>query len=127
MKLGTLFAIVVAAALATPFDAGSQAKDPAASRPGAAADRATTPAPGSSSAGASSDTVPGSAAMFNRLDTNSDGSISREEANAAPAIVIIFTDVDTNSDGSLSKGEWSSYKWPSSPDPAGSSSGATAK
>jgi Ca2+-binding EF-hand superfamily protein len=44
--------------------------------------------------------------MFNGLDTNKDGSISRAEAAAAPALVVIFADTDKNADGQLSAVEF---------------------
>lgn len=40
--------------------------------------------------------------FFDKLDTNSDGSISRAEAQASPALVIVFPATDTNSDGAIS-------------------------
>ena len=95
MKSKTLLALAVAGAFLVPLETGAQqTNDPAASSRGAASQR-------------------GSAGQFNRLDTNKDGSISREEAAAAPDIVVIFTTLDTNSDNQISKGEWSNFQnWP---------------
>jgi hypothetical protein len=105
MKFKTLPAIATAGAFAALLAACAQ----------------TNP-PGSSS-GASAP-ARGSAAQFNRLDTNSNGSISREEAVSAPDIVVIFTNLDTNSDEQISQSEWSSYNWAAAP--ASSSAGASA-
>jgi hypothetical protein len=43
---------------------------------------------------------------FDQLDSNHNGTISREEAAAAPALVIIFADTDTNGDGNISATEF---------------------
>ena len=40
--------------------------------------------------------------VFDQLDTNRDGIISRAEAEASPELVAIFVTMDANSDGSLS-------------------------
>jgi Ca2+-binding EF-hand superfamily protein len=39
---------------------------------------------------------------FKSLDTNSDGKISRAEAQASPELMLIFVPTDTNSDGEIS-------------------------
>jgi Ca2+-binding EF-hand superfamily protein len=44
--------------------------------------------------------------LFDQLDTNGNGSISRGEAEASPALVIIFVEVDANGDGQLSAAEF---------------------
>lgn len=44
--------------------------------------------------------------LFNQLDANSSGSVSRAEAQANPALMLIFVDMDTNGDGELSAAEW---------------------
>jgi hypothetical protein len=44
--------------------------------------------------------------IFDRLDTNHDGMISRSEAQADPDLVAIFVDMDANSDGQLSPVEF---------------------
>jgi hypothetical protein len=43
---------------------------------------------------------------FDQLDTNKDGMISRQEADASPELVIIFVESDTNSDNNLSPAEF---------------------
>jgi hypothetical protein len=43
---------------------------------------------------------------FDQLDSNKDGRISRQEAEASPELVIIFIESDTNSDNSLSPTEF---------------------
>ncbi len=40
--------------------------------------------------------------VFDRLDTNRDGMISRAESDADPDLVAVFVTMDTNSDGTLS-------------------------
>ena len=44
--------------------------------------------------------------LFDQLDANKSGSVSRTEAQASPALMLIFVDVDANADGELSAGEW---------------------
>jgi hypothetical protein len=106
MKSKTLLALAAASAFLVPLETGAQqTNDPAASARGAASQR-------------------GSAAQFNRLDTNKNGSISREEAAAAPDIIVIFPVLDTNSDNQVSQGEWNAYNWAAAP--ASSSAGASA-
>jgi hypothetical protein len=39
--------------------------------------------------------------LFQSLDTNNDGQISKAEAAASPALVILFPATDTNSDGAI--------------------------
>lgn len=46
------------------------------------------------------------AAMFKSLDTDNNGYISAEEANANPALVDAFGEADTNGDGQLSMDEF---------------------
>jgi hypothetical protein len=104
MKSATLLALAVASAFVVPLDACAQSKDPADSSRGAASQR-------------------GSSAQFNRLDTNKNGSLSREEAGAAPDIIVIFPALDTNSDNQVSQGEWNAYNWASAP--PSSSAGAS--
>ncbi|MDB5925189.1 MAG: hypothetical protein JWN13_4125 [Betaproteobacteria bacterium] len=45
--------------------------------------------------------------MFDRLDTNHDGTISRSEAEASPDLMAIFVDTDANGDAVLSVAEFS--------------------
>ena len=44
--------------------------------------------------------------LFQRLDANQSGSVSRSEAEVAPALVVIFVEMDTNDDGELSAAEF---------------------
>jgi hypothetical protein len=44
--------------------------------------------------------------VFDQLDTNRDGMISRSEAEASPDLVAIFVTTDANSDSSLSRVEF---------------------
>ena len=44
--------------------------------------------------------------LFDRLDANNSGSVSRAEAQASPALVLIFVERDTDADGELSAAEW---------------------
>jgi hypothetical protein len=44
--------------------------------------------------------------MFDQLDTNHDGVISRSEAEANPDLIVIFIKTDTNQDGVLSATEF---------------------
>jgi hypothetical protein len=43
---------------------------------------------------------------FDKLDTNSDGYISRSEAQASPEFLIIFLDTDTDNDQRISPAEF---------------------
>ena len=44
--------------------------------------------------------------LFERLDANKSGSVSRAEAQASPALVLIFVEMDTDANGELSVAEW---------------------
>lgn len=44
--------------------------------------------------------------LFDKLDANHNGSISRDEAQESPALVVIFVETDANSDGELSDSEF---------------------
>jgi hypothetical protein len=46
------------------------------------------------------------AQMFNQVDANHNGSISRGEAGVSPPLVVIFTQMDTNGDGVLDAAEF---------------------
>lgn len=47
---------------------------------------------------------------FSSLDANSDGKLSREEAQASPTLVGVFVEADTDKSGSLSSSEYSKAK-----------------
>lgn len=87
MKLKTLIAVAVAGAFAAPFaaSAGSdniQIAQAATSQPQA-----------------------GSAALFERLDRNKDGFVSRDEARDATELQGRFAELDKDNDGKISRGE----------------------
>ena len=44
--------------------------------------------------------------MFDRLDTNHDGMLSRSEAEASPELMAIFVDTDANGDAVISIAEF---------------------
>ena len=44
--------------------------------------------------------------LFDKLDSNKSGSVSRAEAEATPALVVIFVEMDANGDGELSAAEF---------------------
>lgn len=44
--------------------------------------------------------------LFDKLDSNKSGSVSRVEAQEAPGLVVIFIETDANSDGELSAAEF---------------------
>jgi len=44
--------------------------------------------------------------LFDKLDANQSGGISRAEARETPALVVIFVEMDANADGELSAGEF---------------------
>ena len=44
--------------------------------------------------------------LFEKLDADRSGSISRPEAEASPPLLVIFIDMDANSDGELSAAEF---------------------
>jgi Ca2+-binding EF-hand superfamily protein len=83
-----------------------------------AAGGATSPAQGASSTPGSTSKAQGTKRSmhvrqgqtrkqtFDRLDTNHDGMISREEAQADPDLIIIFVDADADKDGQLSPAEF---------------------
>lgn len=67
--------------------------------------RAQGTAPAAPAAQGSS-TDAGSAAAFARADTNRDGKLSREEAQALPAVAQRFEKADADADGQLSRAEF---------------------
>lgn len=44
--------------------------------------------------------------LFDKLDANKSGSISRAEAQPEPALVVIFVETDANGDGEISVAEF---------------------
>jgi hypothetical protein len=44
--------------------------------------------------------------LFERLDANKSGTVSRAEAQQSPPLMVIFVEMDANSDGELSAVEW---------------------
>jgi Ca2+-binding EF-hand superfamily protein len=44
--------------------------------------------------------------MFDKLDANSNGSVTRAEAAGTPALIVIFAETDANGDGEISRAEW---------------------
>jgi hypothetical protein len=47
---------------------------------------------------------------INRLDTNKDGQISRDEANGHPKLIKGFNRIDINKDGQLTRDEFRAFK-----------------
>jgi Ca2+-binding EF-hand superfamily protein len=44
--------------------------------------------------------------LFDKTDANSNGTISRAEAQTVPALMVIFVEMDANGDGELSSSEF---------------------
>jgi Ca2+-binding EF-hand superfamily protein len=44
--------------------------------------------------------------LFDKTDANSNGTISRAEAQSVPALMVIFVEMDANGDGELSTSEF---------------------
>jgi len=95
MKLKTLIAMAVAGSFAAAFAAPTSADNDKA------AQSKTEKAPGSSAAGR----TPGSEALFDRLDRNKDGFVTRDEARDATELQGRFAELDKDNDGKLSLGE----------------------
>lgn len=95
MNRKTLIAAAVACALA-PF-AASADNDKVQPAPGSKSEKAL----GSSASGRTT----GSAALFERLDKNSDGFVTRDEARDATELQGRFAELDKDNDGKLSAGE----------------------
>jgi len=90
MNWKTLAAAAVAAAFALPF-AASADNDKAKSEK----------ASGSSASGRTT----GSAALFDRLDRNRDGFVTRDEARDATELQGRFAEMDKDNDGKISRSE----------------------
>jgi hypothetical protein len=67
----------------------------------------TTPPPSTPS--------PAMAAIFDKLDTNHDGKLSKEEAQAEPTVAMNFANADTDHDGAISREEFFAAFKPRSP------------
>ena len=102
MKRRTLIALSIAAGFALPLSVQA-ADDKAKSSGSTATPSASQGASGSASTGGSADSS-GAAKMFEQLDKNKDGSISKEEAKGTPHEKD-FAKLDKNNDGKLSKQE----------------------
>ena len=89
----TYIAFLAAALVSTAAFAQQEPKDPPAST-----NAATTPPPASVS--------PGLSEIFDKLDTNHDGKLSQEEAQAAPTVATNFAAADRDHDGAVSKEEF---------------------
>jgi hypothetical protein len=102
MRLKTLLALSVAAAFAAPLAVYGQSDKPK-SETGAtpSAGQGASGAPGSAAAGAGKS---GAQAMFENMDRNKDGFVSKEEAAGTPHEKD-FATLDKDSDGKLSPEE----------------------
>jgi hypothetical protein len=96
MNRKTLIAVVVASAFAAPLAASAADNDRTQAAPGK-----IEQAPASSASGRTS----GSAALFDRLDRNKDGFVSRDEARDATELQGRFAELDTDNDGKISRSE----------------------
>jgi EF hand domain-containing protein len=117
MKVLSLFAAAAALSFAASACAQSQPGQQSgqSSQPGGAPAAQSGSASGGGSAAGGASAARGSVPVqqnqtrkqkFDQLDTNKNGTISREEAAASPELVLIFVDADTNSDGSISAVEF---------------------
>jgi hypothetical protein len=89
----TYIAFLAAALVSTAAFAQQEPQNPPAST-----NAATTPPPASVS--------PGLSEIFDKLDTNHDGKLSQEEAQAAPTVATNFAAADRDHDGTVSKEEF---------------------
>jgi HlyD family secretion protein len=114
MKLKILTAIAVAAAFAAPFAAQASVDTDnlvvaQAGGGGGGAGGAGSPggAAGTGDTGSRPDSAVGTTAgsLFDRLDKNADGQISRDEAEGEARLNGRFVELDTNNDGKLSRSE----------------------
>jgi hypothetical protein len=94
MKLS--IALVVASLLSSTAFAQQEPQRPAPT-PNAAVERPATPP-----AGPAVDV----GAIFDKLDMNHDGRLSKDEAQAHPTVTANFASADTNGDGVISKDEF---------------------
>ena len=81
-------------------------------------------ASGTSSASGAADL---NAAAFDRLDTNKDGTLSREEAQADPAMRDAWSSLDAKNSGAISRDDFTRYldaRKPGAPASGASGSGA---
>ena len=95
MNRKTLIAVAVASAFAVPF-AASADDDKTQAAPSK-----TEKAPGSAASGRTTS----SAALFDRLDKNNDGFVTRDEARDATELQGRFAEMDKDNDGKLSRSE----------------------
>ena len=110
MKLKTLIAVAAAGAfpcLALAQAATSQPQEgrtPPGTRasPGSIEDQSAKRAPGGTSA---TGRTTGSAALFERLDKNQDGFVTRDEARDATELQGRFAELDKDNDGKISASE----------------------
>jgi hypothetical protein len=93
MKLPIAF--LVTALLCSPAFA-QQGPQHSPATPDAAAQRPATPPPA----------PPDVSAIFDKLDTDHDGKLTREEAQAHPTVLAHFDDADANHDGVVTKEEF---------------------
>ena len=100
--------VMLFAAMALGGAAGAQAQAPATY--GARPTTQSSPAAGASAAPAVSPVAASSdkdvAAAFAKADSNRDGKLSREEAEALPAVAQRFEQVDANHDQFISRAEF---------------------
>jgi len=110
MKLKTLIAVAVASAFPALALAQAATSQPQEGRtppgspasPGSIDQRSGTTSSGTTASGT---TTSGSTALFNRLDRNSDGFISRDEARDATELQGRFAELDKDNDGKISAAE----------------------
>ena len=111
MKLKTLIAVAVATAfpsLALAQAATSQPQEgrtPPGARPspGSIEDQSEKKAPGTGTS--ATGRTAGSAALFDRLDKNQDGFVTRDEARDATELQGRFAELDKDNDGKISRAE----------------------
>lgn len=97
MNRKILIAAAVASAFAVPFTASAADNDTTRAAPASKSEKAH----GSSASGRST----GSAALFDRLDKNQDGFVTRDEARDATELQGRFAEADKDNDGKISRSE----------------------